>query len=94
MGIRSFSNCIIFAYKLRWHRWCKLRRDRKRNPDLKRPRGYVMWRKSDWGFFPHCLYGRNTRSGMVRVVSYKPRSPKKRILPPPLFAGKVTWGDR
>jgi hypothetical protein len=27
------------------------------------------------------------------VVSYKPVSLWKRALPPPLFAGKVVWGD-
>lgn len=93
MGIRGFSNCIFFAYALRLRRWFKLRRDRKRNPGLKRPRGYVMWRKSDWGYFPHCLYGRNTKSGLVRVVSYKPSNPRLKVLPPPLFKGRVHWGD-
>jgi hypothetical protein len=87
------SNCIFFAFALSWRRRRKLRRDRKRNPDLKRPRGYVMWRLSDWGPFPHALYGRYSACGMVRVVSYKPRSPKKRLVPPPMFEGKVTWGD-
>jgi hypothetical protein len=29
----------------------------------------------------------------VRVVSYKPITPRKRRIPPPLFAGKVKWGD-
>jgi hypothetical protein len=87
------SNCIFFAYALRWRPWCKLRRDKKRNPGLKRPRGYVLWCKSDWGIFLHCLYGQNTRSGMVRLVSYKPIAPRKRLLPPPLFSGRVKWGD-
>lgn len=91
------SNCILFACALSWRRWKKLRRDRKRNPGLKRPRAYFIVRWSDWGWFPHVLYGREGRCQCgcrrVRVVSYKPVAPKKRKFPPPLFQGRVKWGD-
>jgi hypothetical protein len=87
------SNCILFACALSWHRWLKLRRDRKRNPKLKRPRAYFIFRWSDFGPFPHVLYGREGECGRVRVVSYKPRTPRRRWLPPPLFEGRVKWGD-
>ena len=46
------------------------------------------------------LYGREVlgnqeeAAGLVRVVSYKPLAPKKRKFPPPLFEGRVKWGDR
>ena len=88
------SNCILFACALSWRRWRKLRRDRKRNPGLKRPRAYFVIRWSDWGWFPHVLYGRELQGGRMRVVSYKPVAPKKKKLPPPLFVGRVKWGDR
>lgn len=93
------SNCILFACALSWNRWRKLRRDRKRNPDLKRPRAYFVIRWSDWGWFPHVLYGREVKATpeepavRVRVVSYKPVAPKKRRLPPLRFEGRVKWGD-
>jgi hypothetical protein len=87
------SNCILFACALSWRRWRKLRRDRKRNPGLKRPRAYFVIRWSDWGWFPHVLYGREVRRGRVRAVSFKPLVPKKRNFPPLLFKGKVEWGD-
>jgi hypothetical protein len=93
MGIRSsiqraraLSNCIIWAFLL-------IRRLQRKGY-----RVYRMKRKSDWGNFQHHLVGigrpgRNGQDGRVRVVSYKPTNPKKRLVPPPLFPGKVRWGD-
>jgi hypothetical protein len=85
MGIRSsfqhareLSNCIIWAFLLR----------RRLAP--KGHRIYKMKRKSDWGNFSHHLVGigrpgRNGLGDRVWVVSYKPVSPRKRLVPPPLF---------
>lgn len=58
----------------------------------KRGSGDVYWRVSRWGWFPHCLYG-DTFNGRLRLVSYKPDNPRKRLLPPLLFKGRVRWGD-
>lgn len=76
----SMSNCVIWAYAM----WL-----RRRANGFK---GRVYWRRSDWGWFPHCLYG-ETINGKLRMVSYKPMSPTMRLLPPPLFRGRVCWGD-
>jgi hypothetical protein len=83
---RSLSNCIKFAYDL----W-RLREAAYEGIEDGR---YVCMRKSDWGNFPHVLYGQMCEDGKIRVVSYKPTSPKKRPFPPPLFKGAVKWGDR
>lgn len=72
------SNCILFAFALWWRRHGK------------GERGYVAWRLSDWGNFPHALYVSRTRK---RFISYKPVSPIKRRFPPFLFIGRVAWGD-
>lgn len=66
------SNCILWAYWMR----------------RKRGSGYVYWRKSVWGFFPHCLYG-DYFDGHFYLMSYRPIDPRKRLIPPPLFRGKV-----
>lgn len=76
----GLSNCIIFAIKL------YLRRRRKGEE------GYLAIRRSRWGKFPHMLYGR-VHNGRARVVSYVPINPKHKMLPPPLFHGRVKWGD-
>jgi hypothetical protein len=80
MRIRSYANCIIFAFLL------------FRRLERKGHRVYHMKRKSDWGNFSHRLVGIQ-RGDKVRLVSYKPVNPKKRRFPPPLFAGRVRWGD-
>lgn len=54
--------------------------------------GYLVVRRSRWGPFPHFLHGR-LRRGRLRLVGYVPRSPRRHILPPPLFRGRVHWGD-
>lgn len=50
-------------------------------------RGGVTFLKSDWGNFPHAVYMERHH-----VVHYVPIHPKKRLIPPPLFLGKVKWG--
>jgi hypothetical protein len=80
MGILAWSNCIIFAYLM------------SRRLQRKGYRVYRMKRKSDWGNFSHRLVGIERR-GRVRIVSYKPVDPRRRRLPPPLFPGRVRWGD-
>ena len=77
----SRSNCVFFACRLYWRR-----REKGRE-------GYVVVRWSRWGAFPHVLYGERRPNGLIRVVSYKPRSPEHRALPPPLFRGESKWGD-
>ncbi|HON29440.1 MAG TPA: hypothetical protein PLN11_00155 [Ottowia sp.] len=42
---------------------------------------------------PHIVYTELTRSGRVRMVSYVPVEPVRRILPPVIFRGRVRWGD-
>jgi hypothetical protein len=80
MGLRSFSNCIAFAVAFCW------RRRHKRD-------WYFAIRMSRHGPFIHALCGRRTRDGKIRVVSYIPRYPKQRWIPPPLFDGFTKWGD-
>lgn len=72
------SNCLFWAV------WMWLRRGRI---------GYVVVRGSRWGRFPHFLYA-EFRHGHVRVVSYVPTDPRHKTCPPPLFSGRVKWGDR
>jgi hypothetical protein len=78
MGI---SNCLLFYLALR----CRRARKGKR--------GYFAMRQSHWGRFPHILYEFQSPSGKLRMVSFVPVSPSKRLLPPPLFKGRVKWGD-
>lgn len=86
------SNCILYAFALSRRR--RAAHERRYPVKAERPRRYIQWRWSDWGPFPHCLYGEARRSGLIRLVSYKPVDPRKRPLPPPLFHGEATWGDR
>jgi hypothetical protein len=72
------SNCILFAVLLWW------RRGR---------RGYVLFRRSRYGPFCHALYAEIRADGSLRVVSYKPKNPKLKRVPPPLFRGSSRWGD-
>ena len=75
------SNCILWALLL--HR----RRNRKGRE------GYMLWRWSRWGRFPHALYAERRDSGTWRIVSYVPTSPRSKTLPPLLFSGRSKWGD-
>lgn len=76
------SNCLIFAVRL-------LLRLRGKGYRL-----YFTLRWSDHGPFPHVLVGRLRADGRAQLVSYKPKHPIKRRCPPPLFEGKVVWGDK
>jgi hypothetical protein len=75
------SNCFLFAIAFCW------RRRKKRD-------WHFSVRMSKNGPFLHALCGRVTQDGKVRLVSYTPRYPVKRKVPPPLFDGFVKWGDR
>lgn len=52
-------------------------------------RGKIRIRKSRWGYFPHFLYIERKH-----IVQYTPINPKLKICPPPVFKGKVKWGDK
>lgn len=73
------SNCLIFALLLRKRRKAKGRR------------GYIAWRES-FTSLGHFLYVEQRHYGW-RVVSYVPRDPRHKRLPPPVFDGKSKWGD-
>lgn len=77
MPRRRRSNCLLWALRM----W--LRRGGV---------GYVLTRRSRWGAFPHFLYA-ELRRGRWRVVSYVPVQPRHKQCPPPLFDGRVKWGD-
>jgi hypothetical protein len=55
--------------------------------------GYLVIRRSRWGWFPHFLHGTARADGRVRVVSYVPRDPRRKVSPAPVFRGRVQWGD-
>jgi hypothetical protein len=90
--MRSYSNCILFAYRLRFHYWRRCRRARRlglpQPPELYRVKRASRVR---FGLF-HILIGRMTRSGKLRLVSYVPYVADKRGIEL-LFAGHVVWGD-
>jgi hypothetical protein len=71
------SNCLIWAVAM-WLRRGGL--------------GYVSIRRSRWGRFPHFLYTERRR-GVLRMVSYVPVQPRHKECPPPVFQGRVRWGD-
>jgi len=50
-------------------------------------RGYLIFRKSHWGHFPHCIYGERGH-----LIHYQPIDPRHKVCPPPLFKGRVRWG--
>jgi hypothetical protein len=72
------SNCFFFAVAL------YLRRARRGDA------GYVVVRRSRFGWFPHFLYLHRGR----RLIAFCPVDPRHKILPPPVFRGAVKWGDR
>lgn len=75
------SNCLLFALLL-------YARRRRRGRF-----GYLVIRRSRWGRFPHVLYAEIRSNGLLRVVSYKPRDPRHKCMPPPVFRGDSRWGD-
>ena len=78
--MRCGSNCIIWALLL-------YRRRRAKGKI-----GYIMLRRSRFGKFPHMLYAEKRSYGLC-IVSFVPRNPRHKHLPPPLFDGKSRWGD-
>jgi hypothetical protein len=76
------SNCVLWAFAL-------ARRRRRKGFEP-----YLTWRWSRWGPFPHVLYSeRRPKTGTWRVVSYKPRAPAHKPVPPLVFSGRPRWGD-
>lgn len=75
------TNCLLWA-------WALYRRRRRKGRQ-----GYVALRRSRWGPFPHALYVEQRVTGGWRVVSYVPRNPRHKTLPPPVFEGRSKWGD-
>ena len=75
-----WSNCLIFAIRLWWRRQMKGRRV------------YISLRKSHWGRFPHFVVFERRPYGW-KLVSYVPLDPRRKVSPPPLFRGRVKWGD-
>lgn len=75
------SNCIFFALKLYYRRLAKGKH------------GYLISRRSHFGWFPHYMYGRKRKDGTCQIVGYVPLNPKLKRLPPPIFRGYVKWGD-
>lgn len=76
----KLSNCIVWAILL------YLRRRAKGKA------GYLMVRRSRFGKFPHMLYAEQRPYG-IRMVSFVPRNPRHKMVPPPMFHGKSKWGD-
>jgi len=75
------SNCLVFAVAL----FVRRRRSGKE--------GYLLFRRSRFVFFFHALYGERRADDHLRVVSFVPRNPRHKAVPPPLFSGKTHWGD-
>lgn len=76
------SNCLLFALAL-YRRRVRAGRE-----------GYLVLRRSRLALkSPHILYAERRRDGSLRVVSYVPREPARRKLPPALFRGRSRWGD-
>ena len=74
------TNCLFFAVALFW---------RRRGQGAGR---YILMRGSDLGLTPHFLYAEERR-GRLRIASFKPLDARYKALPPPVFAGRVAWGD-
>lgn len=80
------TNCLLWGVRL----YLRLHAHRVRTG----ARGYLSFRRSDLAkMSPHIVYTELTRSGRVRMVSYVPVEPVRRILPPAIFRGRVRWGD-
>jgi hypothetical protein len=52
--------------------------------------GYLIIRKSRWGWFPHFLW---SPAAPPEAEQYIPVNPKRRLLPPLIFRGHVKRGD-
>lgn len=75
------SNCLVFALALYWRR-------RRAGRE-----GYLVIRRSRWGPFFHMLYAERRQCGSLRIVSFIPRSPRLKPIPPACFQGRIKWGD-
>lgn len=75
------TNCLFFAIKLYYRR----RRKGKK--------GFVIARLSKYYPGPHFMYARMCKNGVSQIVGYVPKHPRTRLIPPPIFEGKVKWGD-
>lgn len=80
------TNCLLFALALWWRRQARCRQ-------IGRRCGIAIVR-SHWGPFPHVMYTQQRSDGHHRLVGYAPLIPRRRLAPPPLFRGRVVWGDR
>lgn len=67
------ANCLSFA-------WAAYKFN-----DIKQ---YFSFRKSHWGKFPHFITWKED-GDMLMKLEYVPKSPKKRLIPPPCFDGKI-----
>lgn len=76
----KLSNCLFWAIALYYRR-------RRRGKPV-----YLMVRKSRFGWFPHFLVA-EIRTYGVRIVSFVPKNPQHKKLPPPMFSGRSKWGD-
>lgn len=53
--------------------------------------GYVIVRKSNYGWWPHFMWVKSL--GELEVTNFVPENPKTGLLlPPPLFKGKIVIG--
>lgn len=83
------SNCLLWALAA----WLRLGRPHRRR--LAR-RVHFDLRTSDYtrvlhfGVMVRCRCGEDR----YRYLSFKPLDPKHKACPPPLFKGRVYWGDR
>lgn len=75
----TMTNCLLYALSL------YMRRASKGRP------GYIAVRRSRFGRFPHFIYIEQRRA--MRIISYVPIDPRRKTCPPPLFRGRVRWGD-
>lgn len=74
------SNCCIFALLLYLRRKAKGKRC------------YIAMRRSDMARFPHFLV-LELRGSTFRCISFKPKNPRHKPVPPLLFDGRAVWGD-
>lgn len=80
-SLLTYSNCLFFALRLYYRRRSKGRK------------GFVISRHSKYYPGPHFMYVRIRQTGEYQIVGYVPKYPVHRLFPPPMFDGKVQWGD-
>lgn len=80
------TNCLLFALALWWRRRARCRQAGRRCG--------ITVVGSHWGPFPHLMYSQQRADGRHRLVGYAPLTPRRRLIPPPLFVGRVVWGDK